>query len=100
MDTEQKTKHSHEPWSYYCSDEEGDGIFDDEGKNIIGYNNDNWLDDHKRIVACINACRDVPNEILEDIITMGLAHRAANGKEPAKTQAVEILKNRKEIDSE
>ena len=50
--------HSQEPWR-----EEGDHIVDVNGRDIIGFGESD-SDDTERMVACVNFCVGIPNEVL------------------------------------
>ncbi|NBV95554.1 MAG: hypothetical protein EBR90_02040 [Actinobacteria bacterium] len=91
-------KHTQEPWLVNRDGE----ITDADGNNIIsaGYHFDYQFDninDASRIVACVNACKNVDNETLEKI-----ANGEMNGSEilelaQVKKQRAQLLEALKEV---
>lgn len=66
--------HSHEPWTY--------GPTLNNGYKLFGCYDQHYLSDDLyneadavRIVTCINACRGIPNDALIEIVQTGLNYR-------------------------
>ena len=60
--------HSKEPWTVDINSNDA-WIKQADGQHITGYGNGEVsVADAERIVACVNACRGIPNEELEELI--------------------------------
>ena len=70
-------KCSPQPWTW-GQNEQNRFIKDATGNCILAYNRAMFsVDDANRIVACVNACENIPTQILEDA---GAAIAKAKGK--------------------
>lgn len=74
--------HTPEPWIVECGDDEADwaGFWPTvsaHGVSIIGTEGfyaetrEQSIEDARRVVACVNACKGLSTEVLENILMMG-----------------------------
>jgi hypothetical protein len=90
-------KHSPEPWSYARNERtKRDYVFDADGKSIIIWTPSCkptfTTENAERVVACVNACRGIPNEELDKVVLNGLVFMNAMISPDWYEEALEMRK--------